>query len=609
MKSKYFSTYSKILYIRFIRVVRFIRGFRYIILMRYFRYFIGLILRKILNIFYILKNIDKANLINFRELPSNFKSFLKRNYLLVVLSLSLLGGLVSFKLITDEDRYQKISIIHTDSLYGNIHPHYIVRGDNRGKHIGGLSKISKTISNLINEVIHSGGDYLLLDAGNTTFTGNNIFDYEIGETVIKSMNHIGYNAMVIGDLEVGNSAEKFWRLANDAKFPILCANVQINEELQKIYKVKPYIIIERGNLKIAVLGLSNPDMHLVVDTKHLRGLTFKDYSSYLQKYLEEIKSKQVDVVIVLSNLSSNNEELNILRKYSDKIDLLVANTMRGLDDQHFFEINGKHLVKTPRRIKSVGKYDILYDRKDKKVVKRKWSLVPAMVAGEDSAILSLLTQYKDMVNDSSFDPEIGISMVNMRYETINESLFADYVTDAMLARGHAEMAFINSPNIRNLPEGVITYGSIIKAIPYDQGLVLMDLTGKQVKEILETSYHQIFKIGIIQFAGLKVKYDLGMSFGQKVIEVLVNDRPLDLSKVYRVITTEFLFKGGDNFTTFSEGKNIEFFGTNLRNLIVNKIKTEKTVYATVERRMISVGNYNIRSIACSNCETEESAYE
>jgi 5'-nucleotidase/2',3'-cyclic phosphodiesterase and related esterases len=156
----------------------------------------------------------------------------------------------------------------------------------------------------------------------------------------------------------------------------------------------------------------------------------------------------------------------------------------------------------------------------------------------------------------------------------------------MIEASNAQIAFQNSGGIRtDIPKGKITMEQVYTLLPFDNVLVIMDLTGKDILDLLEQS--ATLEKGILQTSGIRVKYDMTRPIGSRVIEVFVGNEPLDLNKVYRVVTNDFLAAGGDKFTAFTRGKNI-VYGDMLRDVFVEYLKKHSPINPKVEGRSIII---------------------
>jgi 2',3'-cyclic-nucleotide 2'-phosphodiesterase (5'-nucleotidase family) len=105
--------------------------------------------------------------------------------------------------------------------------------------------------------------------------------------------------------------------------------------------------------------------------------------------------------------------------------------------------------------------------------------------------------------------------------------------------------------------GRITAADLRNLIPHGSKIVTVSLTGAQVKDILEQAVHNVYtdrlseKVGgMIQVSGLRFKYDPARARGERVLDVLIGDSPLDRSRTYKVGTNSLLADGGHNYRTF-----------------------------------------------------------
>lgn len=96
----------------------------------------------------------------------------------------------------------------------------------------------------------------------------------------------------------------------------------------------------------------------------------------------------------------------------------------------------------------------------------------------------------------------------------------------------AQLALTNSGGIRNEnPSGAITMGSIISTFPFPNELVTMDLTGKQLRSLME--HRASLSNGVLQVSkGLEMKYDTSKPIGQRVTVLTLNGKPIEDATVY-----------------------------------------------------------------------------
>jgi len=156
----------------------------------------------------------------------------------------------------------------------------------------------------------------------------------------------------------------------------------------------------------------------------------------------------------------------------------------------------------------------------------------------------------------------------------------DLVADAILwgtsapENGGAQISFMNIGGVRGeiSEAGPITYEQAYLIAPFGNLLVSMDLTGQQIKDVLEQQYdpsrgRQYLALGVSE--GFSYTWDDSQPQGSKVVasSMTLNGVQMDLSATYRVSTLNFLANGGDSFTGFLAGTNILGGAEDLANLV------------------------------------------
>jgi len=186
--------------------------------------------------------------------------------------------------------------------------------------------------------------------------------------------------------------------------------------------------------------------------------------------------------------------------------------------------------------------------------------------------------------EKEYSKVVGESSVPLVRYHQRESNIGNFICDTMQKKTGTDMAFINSGAIRNnIPKGRITLEQVFTLLPFDNILVTMKLTGKQILEILEQNAK--LEHDILQVSGMEIRYDLSEPAGSRVREVYIGRRVLDTEKTYTVTTIDFLAAGGDAFSPFKEGNNI-VYGTALRDVIVSYLEKHSPISPRIEGRII-----------------------
>jgi 5'-nucleotidase len=138
-------------------------------------------------------------------------------------------------------------------------------------------------------------------------------------------------------------------------------------------------------------------------------------------------------------------------------------------------------------------------------------------------------------------------------------VIADAAVAATRDQG-AQVGFMNPGGIRRDLEagegGVVTFGQAQAVLPFGNTLVVMDLTGAQLRRVLEQQWDRPASSDpaiLAVSSGLTYEWDGTQAPGRRVAGVKVDGVPLADDKTYRVVANNFLAGGGDNIPMFAQG--------------------------------------------------------
>ena len=130
-------------------------------------------------------------------------------------------------------------------------------------------------------------------------------------------------------------------------------------------------------------------------------------------------------------------------------------------------------------------------------------------------------------------PVSGLYNINLTYT----------IADIMRKTTHSDIGLQNTYGIRrSLPSGDITYSMIYEAMPFDNTVTTLKISGKYLRELIEHSL-PAGKTQLAVFAGV----DLQLTANGKIKQILINGKELDPKHVYSLATINFLVNGGDGF--------------------------------------------------------------
>ena len=198
---------------------------------------------------------------------------------------------------------------------------------------------------------------------------------------------------------------------------------------------------------------------------------------------------------------------------------------------------------------------------------------------EDSGMTAYLKLVKARSDAALARPvaTLAASPLKRAATVAGESALGDLVADAMLDATRAEgvqIAFMNQGGIRrDLDTGAgltLSYGQAQVVLPFANTLVAMDLTGRQLRDLLEQQWLRVnedFDRQMLQVSrGFTYQWSSARPRGDRVVpgSIRLDGVPLSDTRSYRVVVNNFLAEGGDNFPLFRQGSNVR--NTGLRDL-------------------------------------------
>ncbi|MCI0478113.1 MAG: bifunctional metallophosphatase/5'-nucleotidase [Anaerolineales bacterium] len=484
-----------------------------------------------------------------------------------------------------------VTIFHTNDMHGYLEGQKIKGGDGVEFEFGGVANAMGTIVRLKQE---SPGPALLFDTGDLwvgTFASNR----DQGKTIFAAMNAMGYDAMTLGNHDFDQGVAVVQARAAEAKFPILIANI-IEASTGKVPAwAKAYIVKEIGGVRFGIVGVSytrTPGISSKV--KELQAFKFVDELEALKQILPEVKSKS-DLIVVLSHAGFDTDQR--IAAALPEINVIVGgHTHTELRNPKV--IGSTIIVQAGSRAQNVGRLDLTIDRASKKITDySKSNVLFAAVSNKAQTPKEIAEMVTKLIADgrAATQKVIGETAIDLtRAYTADGRSTGEYpsgnlVVDAMLwakqaGDAPADLAIHNNAGIRaDIPKGSITYGQLFEMLPFDNVLVAMDLKGEHIKAVLEVAVSCPRANTLV--AGMSFTYNCALPSGNRVSNILIQGKPIDLQKMYRVQTIDYLATGGDGQAAFKEGTNL-IYGEPVIDVVAAYVTKNSPVNPKVQGRIV-----------------------
>jgi 2',3'-cyclic-nucleotide 2'-phosphodiesterase (5'-nucleotidase family) len=208
---------------------------------------------------------------------------------------------------------------------------------------------------------------------------------------------------------------------------------------------------------------------------------------------------------------------------------------------------------------SLGQYlaeaDLVIDPVKKQVVESGQRVLTAYADGQpDTTWTARVTRWNENVAPIAAQP-IGTAGVAL-HRRAPESTIGDMICDAMRVDAKVDVAMQNPGGMRaDMDQGPISRGEVYAVMPFDNTIVILSLTGAQVKQALEQSLRGN---RVTQVSGLKYVLEPATQghWGLKSV-TLADGSALDDAKTYTVAVNNFMASGGDQYNVLAQAKSTD----------------------------------------------------
>ena len=368
-------------------------------------------------------------------------------------------------------------------------------------------------------------DLLLFSAGDNR-TGNPVNDqYDpVNYPMIELMNRTGFDLSAVGNHEWDGNIVNLQNDIERADFPFLCANVFIPKNVK--LDIKPFVTMEHQGVKMAVIGMIEV-RHGEIPGAHpdnLKEVSFKRPEVVLPEY--QYLRDQNDVVILLSHCGLEDDME--LAQSNPWLDAIIGGHSHTLIE-HPSETNGVLVTQSGSHLKNATLVKLKV--KDHKVVRKEAIVLNVnKVSNEKAEIKKLVAKFNDApaLNEA-------IAIAKTKFETPQE--IGCLITDALRKVSGADFAFQNTGGVRvnHLKKGPITVKDVYSIDPFNNEVVVYQMTGAQVKRFILNSYRK---------NGGYPSYVSGMTYsvGSDGTNVWINmeGAPFSTSQTYKVAMNSFM---------------------------------------------------------------------
>jgi S-sulfosulfanyl-L-cysteine sulfohydrolase len=426
----------------------------------------------------------------------------------------------------------KLNIAFVNDVHGYLEPHtelFYNGAEEVTATVGGYARLAT----MINDIKTKRPITLVFDGGDT-FHGTLPVVESKGEVLLPILNAIGFDAMV-GHWDFAYGPERLKKLQAELSYPVLGVNVY-NEDGSRF--LEPYKIIPVEDVQIAVIGICSNIIDKTMPEQFSHGLKITDGVNELPTIIDEVKSKGADIIILLSH-NGFPQDCELLSKL-DGIDVcLSAHTHNRLYEA--VEINGAVVIQCGCHGSLLGHLELTIDNKKRagytyELVSIDESIEPNIPI--EKMVAEAMKPYRHLQ-----ESVVGeTTTILHRYNTLNSTM-DNLLLAAIAAEAQVNVAFSNGWRYgAPIAAGPITKWDLYNIVPMNPVVSTVELTGKEIKTMLEENLERTFSAepmkqmgGYVKRAfGIHVKLRIENPRGHRMQQVFVGTELMNTEKTYKV---------------------------------------------------------------------------
>lgn len=500
----------------------------------------------------------------------------------------------------------KLTILQTSDIHGYLTKESLLF---KGKEEAyGYSRTATAIKRLRQE---AEGPVLYIETGDS-LEGSPYANYfaehkEDPSAITKAYNALGLDLFIPGNHDFNYGQAYLKEALSQLKADIVCSNV-VDDDGHPVIG-QPYIIYDYEGYKVGILGFVTTTVSVWEKPENIKGLHFLSALEMAKKYLPEMQEK-CDLILLGYHGGFENDLKTGVRtepQFGENEGYEILNS--GLAFDAFFTGHQhRYINETYQGIpclqpgtKGAALSHVVFDlsREDNGKVQKEVvisELLDCTKEEEDSEFFKVIEPYQQEVQEF-LDTSIGTSDGSFHIEDVFEAQ----------VHGHPYYTLVNKVEMEELgvdiaataqfsleADGIgkdITLRDLRRNYPYPNNLSLVELTGKELKQVLEfnagyfekddqgqlTANPRFFKPKMMIYnydiySGLEFDVDASKPHDERISNLLYHGKPVQKDKIYRIAMNQYRAQGGGNFPVLGKDHIVETREVNIVDLLESYIR-------------------------------------
>jgi 5'-nucleotidase / UDP-sugar diphosphatase len=420
---------------------------------------------------------------------------------------------------------------------------------------GGFARLAAVVKAERDKARASGSHVIFAHAGDT-LSPSLMSGLDRGAHIIKLTNMVAPDVFVPGNHEFDFGKQVFLQRMAEATFPLYSANLR-SADGRPLTNFRDRAMMTLDGVRIGITGATYDDTPRVSSTEDLR---FGPTVATAREQAGLLRKDGADFVLAVVH-ADRRQDYDLFATRA--VDLILT----GHDHDLFVNYDGRDaMVESSYDAHYVTAIDVTIAVKvqEGRRVATWWPqfrVTDTATVTPDPEVAAEVAKFEAELS-REMDVPIATTTVELdsRNATVRtrEAAIGNLVADAMRASSKADVAITNGGGIRAgrvYPPGTrITRRDVLAEMPFSNRVVTVTITGAALKRAIENGLAQLPKAGgrFPQVSGMTIEALLSRPPGERVTAIRVGGAPLDDTKLYSVATNDFLARGGDGYTMFTD---------------------------------------------------------
>ncbi len=428
------------------------------------------------------------------------------------------------------------------------------------------------------------------------------------DPTVRAMNALAYDAMAVGNHEFDFGPARLEESRRQARFPFLSANI-FREDGKPAFE--PYVVRTVGGVRVGILGLTTKNVPGWEPPSNIRGLRFLDTVQAARRFVPILRDREnCDVVIVLTHQGferdlATGEDLGT---GDENQAYEIATTVPGID---LLLTGHTHTPIAPRRLGSAwisqpGRFGNTLTRFDVSLEKKgsRWAITS--VAGRNLPMKDVVpdaeiaaaaeTEHAAAMRELAVTVATLTSPVNVRDARTADNGLIDWLHEVQRQKTGADLSFASllPGSLPPWAPGPLTARQVWSFYPYENALVMVRATGRQVREALEAAGRCVSGVEVQNgqavwkrnprvwgyncdtMSGAEYALDPTRPEGKRLLFLRRNGREIRDDETFTVAINSYRASGAGGYGVWRDCPRVSEFGS-LRELLLDDARRRKTL--------------------------------